>query len=99
LKKLLFFIYFTDINYLFYRELIIDIKDKTICEMIMKTLTSKLMTIDFNELPPLVHQMLKLGYDHNTILLYSTLSKYFSLKYASLSDTTDSDKTSNLISK
>ncbi|XP_011502172.1 PREDICTED: Fanconi anemia group I protein homolog [Ceratosolen solmsi marchali] len=78
-------------------ELIIDIKDKAIWELIMKALTSKLMTIDFNELPPLVHQILKLGYNGNSILLFSTLSKYFAKEYASLSNNADSDDTSNSI--
>lgn len=77
----------------------VDIKEKTISQTIMKALTSKLMTIELNELPSLAHQMLKLGSDHNSILLFSTLSTYFAQNYASVTDDANTQDTSDSISK
>lgn len=57
----------------------------------MKALTNKLMSIELNELPPLTHQLLKLGTDYNSTLLFTTLSRYFSQMYASLSKENDSE--------
>ncbi|KAJ8664238.1 hypothetical protein QAD02_005900 [Eretmocerus hayati] len=73
-------------------ELIADVKDKAIQETIMKALTSKLVTLDLNELPPLVHQMLKLGSSHNGVLLFSTLSKYMTKNYISALGSADSEE-------
>ncbi|XP_001605378.1 Fanconi anemia group I protein [Nasonia vitripennis] len=67
-------------------ELMAEVKDKVIWDTIMKALTNKLMTVDLNELPPLAHQMLKLGCEHNSTLLFSTLSKYFAENYVNVSD-------------
>lgn len=78
--------------------MMVDIKDKSISEMIMRALTSKLMTANLNELPPLVHQMLKLGAEHNSTLLFSTLSKYFNDSYDSVDDNS-SQETCESISK
>ena len=65
----------------------------------MKALTSKLITIDLNELPPLAHQLLKLGSDNNSVLLFSSLSKYFAKVYSSISEENSSEETSESISE
>lgn len=75
-----------------------DIKDKTIWQTIMRALTSKLMTTQLSELPPLAHQMLKLGCEYNSTLLFATLSKYFTENYTNVSDETNSQETSESIS-
>lgn len=83
-----------------FSEIITDIKDKEVLIMIMRALCSKLKTVDLlNELPPLVHQMLKLGSEHNSILLFSSLSMYFAHSYASLTDDNSSQETCESISK
>ncbi|XP_058794927.1 Fanconi anemia group I protein homolog [Phymastichus coffea] len=80
-------------------EILTDVKDKLISVTIMKALTNKLIDIELNELPPLTHQLLKLGPDHNSILLFSTLSRFFAHNYASLSEDNNSEEiTENIIS-
>lgn len=78
--------------------MMVDIKDKVLGDTIMRALTSKLMTVSLSELPPLVHQMLKLSAEHNSTLLFSTLSKYFIQSYNSVDDNS-SQETSESISK
>ena len=45
---------------------------------------SKIEIVKLNELPPLVHQLLKLSVDQNNTLLFSSLSKYFTHHYDTL---------------
>lgn len=83
--------------------MIADIKDKGVCEGIMRALTSKIYnsneTVSLSELPPLVHQMLKLSAEHNSTLLFSTLSKYFKELYDSVDESSQTQESSDLIGK
>lgn len=65
---------------------------------VMTSLTSKMMEINLNELPPLVHQMLKLGSDYNSLLFFSTLTKYFIKSYESVNAEVNSEDMSDSIS-
>ncbi|KAL7305316.1 hypothetical protein TKK_0002446 [Trichogramma kaykai] len=78
-------------------DIITDVKDKSNCEIVMRALANKMMIVDLSELPPLVHQMLKLGSEHNITLLYSKLARYFAKNYSNACRSDDSQVNSDSI--
>lgn len=61
--------------------------DKGEQELIIRALCDKLSDVESNELPPLVHQLLRLCSNQGVRLLLSSLQKYFAKKYLEAGDT------------
>ena len=50
--------------------------------LVIRALCDKLSEVELNELPPLVHQLLRLCSSHDGRLLLGKLQKYFAIKYS-----------------
>lgn len=49
------------------------------------------MSVELDQIPSLVHQMLRLGLENNSTLLFASMSKYFCKLYNTTIDEEDSE--------
>ncbi|XP_012279084.1 Fanconi anemia group I protein [Orussus abietinus] len=72
------------------------ILEKNDYNVVVRALCNKLPEVELTEMPPLVHQLLKLCQHRDGSLLFETLRKYFAKQYAEAPNT-DNQETSEMI--